>query len=160
MFTESDLCDVVREIRGLRYVSPFSKKKNAVSYRLSRMNSQCRGNAIEKLVRNYFVKNNLNVKYIGGSNTFDMRVNGLRVEVKSSLCKISIVGGKVHYSYNFKHIKPKNFDKLVMVYISPTNIEARIVDSRTVAKYLNNKNKHKSFFISQKTRKVGKSLAA
>lgn len=158
MFTTEHLDKVLGEVRGYHKESIFCPKKNLLAYRLSKMSSQYRGGAIERLVRDYYIGSGKDVTYIGGSNSYDMIVNGRKIEVKSSLAKMSIVGGVVKYNYKFQHICPNNFHKLVMVFVSPEGLTARVMDSRTVAKYLGTKYFHKNLHVGKKI--FGKVLAA
>ncbi len=158
MFTIKHLDKVLGEVRGFHNKSIFSPKKNILSYRLSRMSSQYRGGVIERMIRDYYKKSGKKVSYVGGSASFDMMVNGRRVEVKSALARMSITNGTVKYAYNFQHICPNNFHKLVMVFVSPEGLTTRVMDSRTVAKYLGTKKRHKNLYVSKKI--LGKVLAA
>jgi hypothetical protein len=154
MFTTKSLDKALGEVRGFHNKSIFSAKKSLVAYRLSRMSRNYRGGVVERMVRDYYKKSGKNVAYFGGSVSFDMMVNGKRIEVKSALARPCANG----YSYNFQHICPANFHKLVLVFISPEGVTSRIMDSRTVAKYLGSKNKHKGLYVKKKI--FGKLLAA
>ena len=158
MFTTEHLDKVLGEVRGYHNKSIFCPKKNLLAYRLSKMGSQYRGGAVERIIRDYYIDAGYDVTYIGGSNSYDMIVNNRKIEVKSSLAKMSIVGGIVKYKYSFKHICPNNFHKLVMVFISPEGLTARVMDSRTVAKYTGTKYCHKDLSVGKKI--FGKVLAA
>lgn len=158
MITLKDLDRTLVELKGFHKKSPFCPKKNMLSYRLSKMSSQYRGGVIERMIRDYYRKKGKRVVYFSGTYPFDMIVNGLKVEVKSALAKVAVVRGRVNYTYNFKHICPKNFHKLVMVFVSPEGVQVRVMDSRTVAKYTGTKIAHKNLYISKKI--LGKVLAA
>lgn len=158
MFTTKHLDKVLGEVRGLHKKSIYCPKKNLLSYRLSKMSSQYRGGTIERMIRDYYKDNNKNVVYIGGSHSFDMLVDGRKIEVKSSLATMTIVGGVVKYSYKFQHICPNNFHKLVMVFVSPEGLTVRVMDSRTVAKYLGTKYSHKDLHVGKRV--LGKVLVA
>lgn len=138
MFTVDDINRVLPEIKGLRSRSLYSKSKNAASYKLSRMKTQHRANVLELLVRDRFVNMGCRVKHIGNSHEFDMLVDGKRIEVKSSLATCSVTGGVVSYAYKFRNVKTHCFDKLVLIFVSPENIEIRQMDVSTVRKRLKN----------------------
>ena len=158
MFTTKNLDRVLAEMRNHNKKSPFCPKKHLVAYRLSRMSRNYRGVAIERMVRDYYKKIGKTVFHVGGNSSYDMIVNGHKIEVKSALAKMTVVGGVVKYSYKFGHIRPANFSKLVLVFISPEGISARVMNSNTVAKYTGSKNKHKDLFVGKKI--LGKVLAA
>ena len=158
MITLKDLDRTLVELKGFHKKSPFCPKKNMLSYRLSKMSSQYRGGVIERIIRDYYRKAGKKVAYFSGNCPFDMIVNGYKVEVKSALAKISIVRGQVRYSYNFKHICPKNFHKLVMVFVSPEGVQVRVMNSETVSKYTGSKKTHKNLYISKRI--LGKVLVA
>jgi len=110
------------------------------------------------MVRDYYKSIGKNVVHYGGNASFDMMVDNRKIEVKSALARPQRSKGKVAYSYHFQHICPNNFHTLIMIFVSPEGIEVRSMDSRTVAKYLGAKKKHKSLRMSKKI--FGKRLAA
>lgn len=158
MFTTKHLDKVLGEVRGFHKKSHFCPKKSLLSYRLSKMSSQYRGQVLEKMVRDYYISRQKKVVYFGGNASFDMLVDNKRIEVKSALAKMDIVRGKIQYSYNFRHICPHNFHKLVLVFVSPFGINIRVMDTQTVAKYLGARKQHRSLYIRKKI--LGKALAA
>jgi hypothetical protein len=156
MFTIKHLDKILGEVRGFHKKSPFCPRKNLLTYRLSKMNSQYRGIVTERMVRDYYKSIGKKVRYFGGSQSFDMSVNGRRIEVKSAIGRPN--ANNTNYTYHFQHICANNFDKLVLVFISPEKIHMRIMDSNTVAKYVGAKKKHKSLYVRKKI--LGKVLAA
>jgi hypothetical protein len=62
-----------------------------------------------------------------------MLVDGQRVEVKSSLAR-QLPSGR-HF-YQFQNIKTKNFDKIVLVYITPNGIKTKTLTKKTMMKKL------------------------
>lgn len=158
MLTLKSLDKVLVEVRGFHKKNHFCPKKNLLCYRLAKMSRNYRGGVVERMIRDYYKSVGKAVFYFGGNSPFDMIVNGHRVEVKSSLAKVKMVRGVPQYTYRFGHIRPSNFNKLVLVFISPEGITARIMDSRTVVKYTGHKNKHKDLFVSKKI--FGKVLVA
>ena len=150
MWNVKHLDKILAEIGTRKSKSIFSPSKSLWAYRLSKIgDNRQRGNVVERFVRDIFISQNKNVRYIGGSHPFDMFVNKQRIEVKSSLASASVVGGRVRYSYQFQNIKTKNFDKLVLVFISPEGLTIRVMERNTVEKYL----------IHAKTYKNGKTLS-
>ena len=158
MFTTKHLNRALGEISGLNKKSIFSPRKNMLSYRLSKMSSQYRGNVLERMVRDYYKAIGKNVMHLGGGASFDMLVDGRRVEVKSALARPHYSKGKISYSYNFQHIRPDNFHKLIMIFVSPEGLDIRSMDSRTVAKYLGCKYSHKTLHVGKRI--LGSRLAA
>ena len=155
---------VLAEIRYLNRKSPYSATKSMLCYRLSRMSSQRRGGVLERMIRDLFVAKNKQVRYIGGTHSFDMLVGSERVEVKSSLATISVVGGKIRYSYQFQNVKTKNFDKLVMIFVSPEGLQIRQMSRSVVKKFLRG-SKHYSngqtLYVGRTVKSfVGKRIAA
>ena len=158
MFTTEHLDKVLGEVSGYHNKSIFCPKKNLLAYRLSKMSSQYRGGAVERIIRDFYIESGHRVTYVGGSKSYDMIVDGRKIEVKSALAKMSVVGGVVKYKYNFKHICPNNFHKLVMVFISPEGLTVRVMDTRTVAKYTGTKYHHRDLHVGKKI--FGKVLVA
>jgi len=136
MFTVNHMNRVLCEIKGLGSKSVFSIRKSRLTYRLSCMNSQHRGAIIEKMIRDRFIMQGKRVRYIGGSNSFDMLVDGERVEIKSSLPMV-IPTKKGHtLFYRFQNIKTKYFDKIVLVYVSPNGLRVKTFTKKTMMKML------------------------
>ena len=143
MFTLRDMNRVLPEIKGLSRKTVFSMKKSALSYSLSQMSSQHRGATIEKMVRDILVRQGNKVKYIGGNNSFDMEVNGQRLEVKSSMPYVVPTKKGATFIYRFQNIKTKFFDRIILVYITPNGLEMRGYSNKTMTKMLR-KNKYYS----------------
>lgn len=140
MFTNRDLDRVIPELQGLKRRSPFSPSKNLSAYRLSKMNSQYRGRAIEKMVRNGLLKKHT-TDYHGGSYSHDMTLNKkIRVEVKSALAVpvMNKRSKKVSYRFNFQHVRLKKFDILFLVYVTPTGLKLRWMTRATAREFVCN----------------------
>lgn len=136
MFTMKQLNKVLCEIKGLKKQTVFSARKNPLAYRLSQMNNQHRGAAVEKLVRDALANNGKKVEYIGGNHPFDMKVNGKRVEVKSSVPQvIETKTGRTFY-YRFQNIKTKHFDKIVLVFVTPDGLVSKTFSRKVMDKKL------------------------
>jgi hypothetical protein len=100
------------------------------------MNNQHRGAIIEKMVRDRYIMQGKRVKYIGGNNSFDMLVDGERVEVKSSLPQVIPTKSGNTFIYRFQNIKTKYFDKIVFVYVSPNGLRVKTFTKKTMMKML------------------------
>jgi hypothetical protein len=133
MFTLKHMNRVLGEIKGLSSKSVFSVRKSRLSYSLSQLNNQHRGAIVEKMIRDKLIMQGRRVKYIGGTNPFDMLVDGQRVEIKSSLAR-KLPSGR-HF-YQFQNIKTKNFDKIILVYITPNGIKTKTFTKKTMMKKL------------------------
>lgn len=128
---------IMTKIGGKRSRSIFSYKKHEIAYKLSVMkNNRERGHAIEHIVWEMLIRQGKRVRYFGGPHHFDMLVNGSRVEVKSSLANIKTIKGKKYYRYAFQNIKTKNFDKLILVFVSPEGLSVRQMSCAVAKKHL------------------------
>jgi len=154
MFTTKNLDDALDEVRGFHESTIFCPEKSLIAYRLSKMSRNYRGAVVERMIRDYYVDHGKDVDYYGGSNSFDMMVDGKKVEVKSALATKSNTG----YAYRFQHICPAHFHKLVLVFISPEGITSRVMDTRTAAKYTGSKYSHKGLYVGKRI--LGRVLAA
>lgn len=154
MFTTKHLDKVLIEVRGMNRKSVYSAKKNMLAYRLSKMSSQYRGSVLERMIRDLLIAKNKKVRYIGGSHPFDLLVGNERVEIKSSLAAVSTIGGKIRYSYQFQNIKTKNFDKLIMIFVSPEGLQIRQMTRDMVRKYL----KGSKYYANGQTLYVGRTV--
>lgn len=156
MFTSRDLDRVIPELKGLKRRSIFSPSKNLPAYRLSKMNSQYRGRAIEKMVRNGLLKKHT-TDYHGGSHSHDITLNSkVRVEVKSALAVPTGVNskGKPSYKFSFKHVQLKKFDVLFLVYVMPNGLQLRWMSAATAREFVSN-TKRKSSQIEIRTNNSG-----
>lgn len=138
MFTLKHMNSVLGEIKGLSKTkrSVFSERKNALSYRLSKENSQHRGAIVEKMIRDLFIMQGKRVKYIGGNNSFDMMVDGQRVEVKSSLPMVIPTKRGNTLLYRFQNIKTNYFDQIILVYITPRGLVVKSFSQNQMTRML------------------------
>jgi hypothetical protein len=129
MFTMKHLKKVLPEIKGYQRKSVYSIRKSMLCCTLSEMPSRHRGTAIESIIRDHLITMGFRVDHLGGTHSFDMRVDGHRVEVKSSLAhsKISLKTRKVSYYYNFQNIKTNCFDYLILVFVQPKGLLIRML---------------------------------
>lgn len=136
MFTIKQLNKVLGEIKGLNRQSVFSAKKSVVSYELSQLNNQHRGTAVEKLIRDTLTNNGKKVEYIGGTHPFDMKVNGQRLEIKSAMPRVveTKTGRKMYYQ--FQNIKTKNFDKIMLVFVTPNGLVTKTLSRKVIVRKL------------------------
>lgn len=143
MFTLKNMNNVLSEIKGLKQRSVFSVRKNALAYNLSKMNSQHRGAIVEKMIRDMLIRQGKMVKHIGGNHSFDMEVDGKKVEVKSSLPHIVHTKKGKTFIYRFQNIKTKFFDQIILVYITPNGLRMKVFSRKNMVKILR-KNKYYS----------------
>lgn len=143
MFTIKHWTKVLGEIKGLKKKSVFSRNQNELTYELSQMNNQHRGSAVEKIIRDVLIENGKKVEYIGGTHPFDMKVNGKRVEIKSAMPRVinTKTGRKMYYQ--FQNIKTKNFDRIVLVFVTPKGLVTKTFSRKVMVKKLR-KNKYYS----------------
>lgn len=155
--TNKHLNRILKQIGDKKQRNMFGPSRNLVCYRLSKLSRNRRGKAAETYVKDILTKKGHAVKHIGNSNRYDLYADKQKIEVKSALAIPQKVRGRIEYTYKFGHVCPAKFDKLVMVYISPNGLELRTMDSRTAAKRLGTRHKHKSLYAGYK--KIGKVLA-
>lgn len=141
MFTMKDLDRVLPELKGLKRPSVFSASKSRAAYKLSKLNSQYRGHAIEKLVRDGLLKKH-KTNYHGGGHSHDITVGkNIRVEVKSALA-VPVVSKKmgkiVAYRFVFQHVQLSKFDILFLVYVSPNGPKIRWMTKATAREFVSN----------------------
>ena len=130
---------IMREVGRYRSSTIFSHDKDEIAYGLSIIkNNRERGHAAECIVRDFLISRNKRVHHFGGRHPFDMLVNGSRTEIKSALASVRIMNGKKYYTYQFRNIKTNNFDKLILVFISPEGIHIREMTCDTAKQYLAN----------------------
>jgi len=142
MFTMRHLNRVMPELKGLNKPNIFYVSKSEIAYRLSKMNSQFRGHAIEKMVRDELLKKHMG-NYHGGSHSHDITINKkTRVEVKSSLASPRVKANSkkiISYSFTFKHIQLEKFDILVLSYVTPTGVVTKWMSKATAMEFVSNK---------------------
>lgn len=158
MFTMSDLKRVLLELKGLKNPKIFYKSKNQQAYELSQLNSQYRGHAIEKLLRDKLIKK-YKTHYHGGSHSHDMTINkGVRIEVKSALAS-PVVGSKskkiIKYKFSFKHVQLSKFDILFLAYVTPNGLKIRWMSKATAREFVSN-HRHKATQITINTHHLNK----
>lgn len=122
----------VEGVKKRREPCKFSPRKHYLAYRLAKMNRNQRGYAIERMVRHHFEKQGKSVIPFGKNHTFDLMVDGFRVEVKSALAVMK--NGKMHFQ--FGHICLDHFSKIVLVAIAPNGIKVKIMSRTKIAKLL------------------------
>jgi hypothetical protein len=143
-FTLRNFRKIENEIKGLKQKRVYSQRKNALCYKLSRMGTQHRAGAIERMIRDYFISQGDKVDYYGGSHVFDMLVNGKRVEVKSSIIQQTSARA---WRYRFQNIKTCYFDEIILVFVKPTGIVIKRMSKRTIE----NKIKFCRYYANGKT---------
>ena len=141
MFTMKDLSRVLPELKGLKRPAIFSLSKSESAYKLSKMGSQFRGHAIEKMVRDGLLKKH-KTSYHGGSHSHDITLNkDVRIEVKSALATplVSSRTKKISgYKFSFKHVQLSKFDILFLVYVTPNGLKVRWMTKATAREFVGN----------------------
>jgi len=141
MFTMKHLERVIPELKGYTKERVYSFAKNRLSYKLSLMSSKHRGTCIESMIRDEYIIRGHRVEYFSGNCCFDMRVDGRRIEVKSSLAQpyYSVRTGKISCRYNFQNIKTECFDCLILVFVHPEQgLILRKLGKKSVDTYISN----------------------
>lgn len=112
----------------------FNKKRSSKMRALSVLEKWQRAFVIERIVGEEASKAGNEVVHFGGVSSFDILINGKRVEVKSALCR----GPNMNFSdsknagyqqYTWAGIKPERFDYLVLVAVTPNGLRYKIVSS-------------------------------
>lgn len=134
MLTLKDLSVAKKHIEESYALDHYSKKQNALAYKLCRANPVTRSEQVEALTWLLFKKGGYNVYRMGGlKKKYDLWVNDERIEVKSSLAtKCSSRNDQENYTYTFPGIKPECFDRLVLAYITPNGVKFNILTQRAV----------------------------
>ena len=130
MFTMKNLNRVLKEIPALDQTNPYSINKSKVSYKLQQISScRQRGYAVEAMVRDELILMGYKVEHLGFRYSYDLRVDGNRVEVKSALARTKklVRSGKFYETYDFQNIKTDCFDYLVLVFITPNGLISRML---------------------------------
>lgn len=134
MLTLKDL-NAAKKFLKKHYTLPhYSVKQNKLAHRLCGMGHTERGDSIEAMVLSLLENEGYNVYKLGGlKNRCDLWVNDEKIEIKSSLAIHNTPKkGTEYYSYVFKGIKPKFFDRLVLAYVKPTGVELRVLTKTAV----------------------------
>lgn len=168
LITASDVDEVVATVGGSNPRAIFSPEKSLDAYKLSQvLDNRKRGKAAELLVVRELRLQHKMVRHIGGRSPFDILMGNrrkFRVEVKSSLATASIIGGKVRYSYNFRNIKPENFDSIIFVFIFPEGLVFRGMSKSKLYDKLAYCNRYSNGYVlsvgHDATRSLGRQIAA
>lgn len=134
MITLKDL-DCAEKILQKGYaLDYYSPKKNKLAYKLCGMNPVERSDKLEAIIFSLLKKKGYNVYRMGGlKKRYDLWANDERIEVKSSLAERCVTRkGDEYYTYTFPGVKPECFDRLVLVYVTPTGVELSILTKRAV----------------------------
>jgi hypothetical protein len=112
----------------------YSPEQNDVSYDLCTQSKTERSDNTEALVMTLFGYAGYDMAKKGGTNQrCDLWAGTEKIEVKSSLAeKRATRRGQVYYTYTFPGVKPECFDRLVLVYVTPYNVDFRILTKRAV----------------------------
>lgn len=138
MFTMKNLNRVLKEIPALDQTNPYSINKSRVSYTLQQISScRQRGYAVEAMIRDELILMGYKVDHLGFRYSYDLRVDGNRIEVKSALARTKklVRTGETYETYDFQNIKTDCFDYLVLVFITPNGLISRML-TQEQAKYI------------------------
>lgn len=116
----------------------YCPKKSEASFKLSKMSSQKRGTQLERIIAEKIEHHTgYECNALRGTQAWDITVNlddsPVRVEVKSALYSSSCAT-----SYQMQNIKPKNFDYIFFVLVTPEDIIVKwtsVKDMKKVCKH-------------------------
>lgn len=123
----------VKKMNALDY-DYYSREQNSVSYDLCTQSKTERSDNLEALVMQLFASAGYITRRKGGTNQrYDLWAGHEKIEVKSSLAeKCTNRRGETYYTYTFPGVKPRCFDRLVLVYVTPYGVDFRILTQRAV----------------------------
>ena len=127
----------------------YSPQKNEASYKLYRMSSLKRSEQLERVIAEKIEHHTgYESNALRGNQAWDITVNlddsPVRIEVKSSTCTRHC---PTHYG--LQNIKPKNFDYMFMVLVTPEDVIVKWASVKDVKKACKNKNRHANgFYVS------------
>jgi hypothetical protein len=124
----------------------YCPKKSEASFRLSKMSSLKRGTQLERVIAEKIEHHTgYESNALRGNQAWDITVNlddnPVRIEVKSALHHPHCVT-----SYQMQNIKPKNFDYIFFVLVTPEDIIVKWASVKDVKKACKNKNRHANGF--------------
>lgn len=132
MFTMRDFNRIKHLLKVSNADSFYSKNKNALCWKMSRLDSTAMGQGGELLMCDRLSRAGYDVKPHGHGKIFDILLNdSLRCEVKTA--KMVLQNGKYKY-YIMQKIKPEYFDILFMVFVTPRGIIFKWTESKYVTK--------------------------
>ena len=144
--------DIQRHDEEANQKTHYCPKKNEASFKLSKMSSLKRGTQLERVIAEKIEHHTgYECNALRGNGAWDITVNlddsPVRVEVKSALLSQRSVT-----SYHMQNIKPKNFDYIFMVLVTPEDVIvkwASVKDIKKVCKGLNRQSNGFSIFVRE-----------
>ena len=118
----------------------FSPERSRLAYEMSLMTGPERGVCAERMIYNRLLADGWDVKYIGGTNSYDMHIvykdTIYKIEVKLATYskKAQTKKGTV-YGYNFQKIKPHFFNFLFFVFLTPDGLVVKWAKSEDVSRH-------------------------
>lgn len=144
--TTITLEDVRRHSENNTKESLYSPNKNRASWELYNENRRTRGEHCERIIAEMIERHTgYECQALRGNQAWDITVNlddmPVRVEVKSALHSPKSVN-----SYNMLNIKPKNFDYIFIVLVTPEEITVKWASVSDIKKVCKNKQRHANGF--------------
>lgn len=134
MFTMRDFNRVKHLLKISTANNFYSQRKNALCWKMSKMDSTEIGQAGELLMCDRLRRAGYEVKPHGHGQIFDILLNDhIRCEVKTA--KMTLHSSKYKY-YFMQKIKPECFDILFMVFVTPKGTVFKWTESKYVTKYI------------------------
>lgn len=116
--TLHDLRYAEQQIPNLKRKSPYTAKKNAVSFELSLHDRKDRGEIVEHIISRKLDRLGIENTVTENNAPHDIEFSGekkkrpLRIEVKSALIN-------QYLCYSYQNIKPNNFDYIFLAQVDP-----------------------------------------
>lgn len=116
----------------------FSPERSRLAYEMSLMTGPERGVCAERMIYNRLLADGWDVKYIGGTNSYDMQIvhndTVYKIEVKlATYSKRWQTKKGTVYGYSFQKIKPHFFNFLFLVFLTPDGLVVKWAKSEDVA---------------------------
>jgi len=124
----------------------YCPKKNEASFKLSKMGSRKRGEQLERVIAEKIEHHTgYEANALRGNQAWDITVNlddkPVRIEVKSALHTPNWAT-----SYSMQNIKPKNFDYIFMVLITPEDVIVKWASVKDIKKACKGRKRHANGF--------------
>ena len=124
----------------------YCPKKNEASFKLSKMGSRKRGEQLERVIAEKIEHHTgYEANALRGNQAWDITVNlddkPVRIEVKSALHTPNWAT-----SYSMQNIKPKNFDYIFMVLVTPEDVIVKWASVKDIKKACKGRKRHANGF--------------
>ena len=125
----------------------YCPKKNEASFKLSKMGSQKRSEQLERVIAEKIEHHTgYEANALRGNQAWDITVNlddkPVRIEVKSALHTPNWAT-----SYSMQNIKPKNFDYIFMVLVTPEDVIVKWASVKDIKKACKGRKRHANGFL-------------